>query len=163
MATDTASPDAVFPGDSPPVLVDTKDETFDPGALDAFLAKVSSKASEGGSGKSIRRRIAHVTLYPDMCEPGLFDAPFKLTIEGLSAPQELDALKEAADGLSMGLAMARRSIRRMNEKPIKSSVLPVLWEGLGFAGRIAVMNCYLKYCTGASAASLGKSLGVEIE
>lgn len=144
-------------------VVDPKEEDFDPAALDAFIAKVSSKASAGGSGKKIRRRIAHVTVYPEMCEPDAFDKPFRLTIEGLSSAQEATALQGASDGFSMGLAMGKLSIRAMNGKAIKTNYVAPLWEALGFAGRIAVMNSYLKYCTGANAAELGKSLGVAIE
>ena len=136
---------------------------FDPGAFDAFIDRVSTTVSDGGAPKTIRRRSATVTIDHRLCEPGLFEEPFQLTVEGLSSDDELAALNSSSDGQSIAFNMTRRSIREFNGRKLKTHEVQVLWEALGLAGRIAVLNAFMHHCTGADEVLLGKSLkAVEI-
>lgn len=127
------------------------------------LSRMSTKASEGGGPKTIRRRRATFVVDYEGCEPDAFQEDFRLTIEGLNADQELEALKTAADGASMGLALAKRSLREFNGNVLQAHERDILWDLLGFAGRMVVVSEYMKHCTGVGdGLSLGKSLGVEL-
>jgi hypothetical protein len=129
----------------------------------SILGKLSSKASEGGAPKNIRRRLVTFVLDHELCEPGAFEEDFKLTLEGLSSGAELDALKESGEGTSMGFALAKRSIKQFNGKALRKHEVEVLWDLLGFAGRLATVDKFMEHCTGVGdGASLGKSLGVEL-
>jgi len=137
--------------------------SFEPAAFDSFLDRVSSKASDGGRPKSIRRRTATVTIDHRLCEPGMFDEPFNLTVVGLNSADELKAMSSATDGQASAFVMAKSSIREFNGRRLKSEDVRVLWEALGTAGRIAVVNAFMNHCTGADSVILGNSLkAVEI-
>lgn len=136
---------------------------FDPSAFDAFMDRVSTTVSDGGAPRTIRRRTATVTVDHRLCEPGLFTEPFQLTVEGLSSDDELAALNSSNDGQSIAFNMTKRAIREFNGRKLKAHEKQVLWEALGLAGRIAVLNAFMHHCTGADDVLLGKSLkAVEI-
>jgi len=141
----------------------TPPTVFDPGAFDRFLDRVAPTIANGGAGAAMRRHEASAIIDHRLCEPGMFDAPFKVTVASLSSDDELAALKNATSQTTIGHIMAKASIRKMNERPLKSFEVDMLWEALGFAGRVAIANLFMKHCTGADEALLGKSLnGVEI-
>lgn len=132
------------------------------GALSALVNKYSSKASDGGAPRKIRRRSAVVTVPVSVCEPDTFEGDvIDIGIEGVDSNTELSAMGQATDGASAGFAMARRAMRTLNGAPMKKHEADLVWEALGFAGRALVVNKYLTDCTGAAGADLGKSLGNE--
>jgi hypothetical protein len=152
------SPDPASASEPAPKPASTFSESFK-----QVVARQATSASSGDAPKTIRRRRATFTIDHELCEPGVFGEDFKVTVEGLSAAQELDALKSGSDGASMGFAMAKLSIREFNGRPLQGHEREMLWEWLGFAGRTAVTSEYMKHCTGVGdGASLGKSLGVEL-
>lgn len=134
-----------------------------PGALAALDAKFSTKMSEGGKPKAITRRTGTVTVPLSVCEPDTFDGDPVITLEGLSAQAEFEAMKSASDGATAGFAMAKTSMKLLNGEPMKARQRDLVWECLGFGGRAVVVNGYLTQCTGAGAADLGKSLGITTE
>lgn len=137
--------------------------TFDPNAFDLFMKRAAPTIADGGSGQALRRREASTVIDHRICEPGLFDAPFRVTVSSLNSADELAALKSADSQAAIGHVMAKASIRKLNDRPLKSFEVDMLWEALGFAGRVAVANLFMKHCTGADDALLGKSLsGVEV-
>ena len=136
--------------------------SFTPGAFDDFLNRVSTVVSDGGAPKTIRRRMATVTIDHRLCEPGLFEEPFQLTVEGLSSDDELAALNSSSDGQSIAFNMTLKSIREFNGRKLKKHEVQVLWEALGLAGRIAVLNAFMRHCTGADEDLLGKSLSAVV-
>lgn len=158
----TGGPD--FTVEDPPAPEESaKRESTFTADFKGILAKLSSKASEGGQAKTIRRRTATFVVDAELCEPSAFDEDFKVTVEGLSAGAELDALKESGEGTSMGFALAKRSIKQFNGKMLKKHEVDLLWDLLGFAGRLEVVNKFMEHCTGVGdGATLGKSLGVEL-
>lgn len=162
MSENTTTP----PEGGPDIEVDKVEKVSDSTFSVSFkqvLGRMSTKASEGKAPKTIRRRRATFTVDHEACEPGAFPEDFRLTVEGLSADQELSALKSGADGASMGFAMAQRSLREFNGTPLQAHERDILWDLLGFAGRMIVVNEYMKHCTGVGdGASLGKSLGLEL-
>jgi hypothetical protein len=131
----------------------------DSGALAALEAKLSTKASDGGAPRSIKRRQGTVTVPMSVCEPDTFDGPVTIGLEGINAATELEAMKAASDGASAGFAMARRGMRTLNGAPMRKHQADLVWECLGFAGRAMVVSAYLVQCAGAGDADLGKSLG----
>ncbi len=134
-------------------------------AFDAFIERRTAKASDGGPPPALKRRQATVTIQHDICEPGAFDAPFELTLEGLSPKDELEAMGAAGDkgGAGMAFLMAKRSVKAFAGRPLRNWEVDLLWESLGFAGRAAVSSAFMEHCTGVqNEASLGNSLGVEI-
>ena len=137
--------------------------TFDPGAFDAFMKRAAPSIAEGGSGQAMRRREASTVIDHRLCEPGMFDAPIRVTVSSLNSADELDALKSAGSQAAIGHVMAKASIRKLNGRALKSFEVDMLWEALGFAGRVSVANLFMSHCTGADEALLGKSLsGVEV-
>lgn len=138
-------------------------QVFDAGAFDRFLNRAAPSISEGGAGQAMRRREASTVIDHRICEPGYFDAPFRITVSSLSSADELLALKNAGDQTAIGHVMAKSAVRKMNGRNLKSFEVDMLWEALGFAGRCAVANLFMQHCTGADDALLGKSLsGVEV-
>lgn len=133
------------------------------GALAALDAKFATKMSDGGAPKKITRRAGTVTVPLTVCEPDTFDEDPVITLEGLSAQAEFEAMKVASDGASAGFAMAKLSMKELNGTIMKSRQRDLVWECLGFGGRAIVVNGYLTQCTGAGAADLGKSLGITTE
>lgn len=129
----------------------------DPGALAALEAKLSSKASDGGAPKTIKRRKGTVTVPAEVCEPDTFDSPVTIGLEGINSAAELESLKAATDGASAGFAMAKRGMRTLNGAPMRKHQIDLVWECLGFSGRAMVVNAYLTQCTGASGVDLGNS------
>lgn len=127
------------------------------GALAALERKFSTKLSEGGTGKKIKRRTGKVIIQPHMCEPDTFDAPFEIGLEGLGSQDELESLKGATDGTSAGFEMAKRALRTVDGAPLRKHQKELVWECLGFVGRTQVVNAYLVQCTGAKDADLGNS------
>lgn len=150
--------------DDKKVVTEVTPSSFDKGAFDRFMDRAAPKMSEGGqAGGAMRRREATCTIDHRMCEPGYFDAAFQITVSSLTSADELDALKAAGSETSIGHVMAKRSVRSMNGRPLSRVEVDLLWEALGFSGRVAVMNLFTVHCTGADGASLGKSLNsVEI-
>lgn len=139
--------------------ITAEEASFDPGAFDRFMDRAAPKVSAGGQGGgAMRRREATCTIDHRMCEPGYFDAAFQITVSSLSSADELDALKTAGAETAIGHVMAKRSIRAMNGRPLSRIEVDMLWEALGFGGRVAVLNLFTVHCTGADGASLGKSL-----
>jgi hypothetical protein len=134
------------------------------GAMAALMAKRTVKASSGEAPKRIRRRTANVPIDHNLCEPDTFDADFVIGIESLPPDKELAALKiSGGDGMAVGLALARQSLQSVDDVPLKAVEKDVLWESLGFAGRMVVVNAYLQHCTGTgNGSALGKAMGIEI-
>ena len=140
------------------------DEAPDSGTqMSRLMSKLTVKASSGSAPKGIRRRTAEVPIDPALCEPDTFDAPFTVGIESLPPQQEMEAMKAGGDGVMLGLALARKSLRTIDGVPLKRVEADVLWDALGFQGRLVLCNAYLQHCTGVKdGAALGKSLGIEV-
>ena len=131
--------------------------------MSRLMQKLTVKASDGVAPKGIRRRTADVPIDPALCEPDTFDAPFTVGIESLPPAMEMAAMKEGGDGVTIGLALAKRALRTVDGRPLKKVEIDVLWDALGFQGRLVVCNAYLAHCTGvADGGALGKSLGIEV-
>lgn len=133
-----------------------------PDALAQLEAKFTAKASEGGKPRGIRRRTCEVPITPDMCEPDTITEPVMIGLEGLSSKQEMEALKAASDGLSMGYEMARLSMRTMNGAMMRNHQRAFVWEILSLGGRTALVSAYLSQCCGVVQGGLGNSLGVTV-
>jgi hypothetical protein len=131
---------------------------FDPNAWKKALEIAAPPISAGGTGQALRRREADVVIEHQLCEPGYFTAPFKVGLRALSSDDELAALKQATNEMSVGHFMAKRSIVALNDQPLQGHERDLLWEILGSAGRTAVINAFSKHCTGMDGELLGKSL-----
>jgi hypothetical protein len=132
-------------------------------AFAAVMEQFTGKISDGTQPKKLQRRVTTIVVDYLLCEPDVYSEDFKLTLEGLNSDAELAAIKAASDGASMGFVMAKKSVTHFNGKPLKAIERDVLWETLGFAGRVHVTDAFMKYCTGVGdGMSLGKSLGVEL-
>lgn len=132
--------------------------SFSPGTFDSFMDRMSSKASDGGRPKSIRRRVATVTIDHRLCEPGLLVEDFRLEIQALDGETELAALGNTSSGEAASFAMAKSSIRKFNGRALQKHEVDVLWEALAFGGRTVVTNVFVMHCTGADETILGNSV-----
>jgi len=131
---------------------------FNPDALSAFMNRAAPTVSQGGTGQALRRREATVVVDHRLCEPGYFDEPFKLGVHSLNSADELEALKAGGTETALGHLLAKKSIRTLNGRPMKSYEVDTLWEVLGTAGRMVVVNTFMAHCTGQDDLLLGKSL-----
>jgi hypothetical protein len=152
----------------PPKPPDAPAPVFEAGAFDAFMAKVSTKASSGNMPAETRRRRVTFTMDHNRCEPEMFKAPFRLTLMGLSSSAEKKAIESSSDSTAAGFAMAKLGLVAFNGRPLKPSEKDALWDALGFAGRTITTNTWMKHCTGLGdqsdlEAALGESLAVTIE
>lgn len=135
---------------------DTDVPKLNPGALDALTKKFTAKLSDGKM-PTITRRSSTITIPLSACEPDTFGEDPIITIEALSAEQELACLKEASDGNTGGLMMAKRAMKTLHGAPIlKARQRDLIWDCLGFGGRAMLVNEYLVKCTGAPGVDMGK-------
>jgi hypothetical protein len=118
--------------------------------LDDVFQEWTSKV-EDGSVRDMPRNSETVELQPEQCRPGVFPAPFTITVRELSTREEMAIIKatKGNDGARLGLMMAQRSIYSFNGEPVvKTAHREWLWEALGQRGRNIVSTHYARVMLG---------------
>jgi hypothetical protein len=167
----------------PKELASAETAAFDPRAFDAVLARISGSASGGDIHRSLRRRLTNVVIDHGLCREGTFTAPFKLSMMELGSDQELraltklgkftsvttedldvesDELPESEDAVSsgqaLGMVLAREAIYSVNDHRLAPHEKALLWEILGFGGRLVCGLTFIAHGTGMDPDLVGKSL-----
>ena len=99
------------------------------------------------------RRVT-IKVPAEMCNPGVFDADFTVTIEGLTAKIELQAMTKAkGDMLSMAYWFAYFGIAEVDGVPLNEAEgeREWFWEALGPA-RQMILGAYAAGCMGGQEA-----------
>lgn len=126
------------------------------GALAAAYRQGTSGLGEGGP-KGLPRRTITFTVDHTICAPGAFDEDFDLTLRGTTTADEEAvgaATREAPEKL--GRLMALKMLVAFNNEPIEVGQDEWLWEALGPAGRLLVMQ-HVSMLTKVPESALGKA------
>lgn len=157
-----------------------------------MLERVSGSASGGDIHRSLRRRLVSIVIEPELCRPETFIKAFKLEMMELDSEQELRALAKlgrfsvpdkgelepevspdgdtlpdgedaASAGQALAMALAREALFSVNGRKLGAHEKSLLWEILGFGGRLAAGMTFISHGTGLDPELLGKSVAsVEI-
>lgn len=116
------------------------------------LKKAYQKATSENGGKRTglpRKRITF-TVEAEACAPGVFDEDFEVTVQSLSAGEEMLAAKAArGDATVMAFEMAKLAIVEVDGEPLDraSGEDEFLWEALDQAGRQLVVGMFTRVGT----------------
>lgn len=118
----------------------------------SVLKRAYAKATtEGGAGHSgIARKKITFTLDHSVCAPGVFDADLEVTVQSLSAAQELQAAKSAkGDATVMAFEMAKLSVLAVDGEALDPSIGEdeFFWEALDQGGRQLVVGMFARVGT----------------
>lgn len=179
----------IVTGERAKELASRQELAFEPGVFDAVLARVSGSASGGDIHRSLKRRMVSIVIEAELCRPETFSSAFRLELMELDSDQELRALtklgkftvpdrgdledvenqdlpesEEAASaGQALAMALAREAIYAVNGRKLAPHEKALLWEILGFGGRLAAGMTFISHGTGLDPDLLGKSIAsVEI-
>lgn len=121
---------------------------LDPALLQRIYDRVTPTgrdAMDPGHVVVPRRRLT-LELTGDMCAPGLFydddgvtPLRFTVTLEALSAAEELKAVRGCTDPTEVVHRTAKASIVALNGAPVIGTQLDFLWEALAGARQVVLM------------------------
>ena len=128
------------PDPSPAGVSDTPPDTS-PDFLARTMAAAAKDLTAALDGEpTVKRRKVTFVLDPEAARssPGVFPAPFELTLQSLTGKEELEAVQGAEDmgGAAVGLALARAGLAAVNGTPVGIIEREWLWEHLGTGGRM---------------------------
>lgn len=124
-----------------------------------MLAKAierTQQAGLGNGGEMIKRRTVTFDIDCEVCSPGLFTDDLSITLQTLTAGEEMKSSRGLTDGPEIVSAMARDSILAVNGSKITSVQREFLWEALGPGGRQLVLLMHNENGSATNAA-LGKA------
>lgn len=142
-------------------IASSEDQFFDPKAFDALFEKISVSASSGDEPSPLRKRTATFVLKKEQCRLDTFPSDVKLTIEELDSAVEENAmatLKGDMNELSLMIALAKYSIKALNGRILASHEKELVWECIGFNGRLTTAMEFTENCLGIDGDSVKKSL-----
>lgn len=101
-----------------------------------------------GQRPNVPRRTIQFTVDHTVCNPGVFEEDFEVTLTALTPHDELAATRESkGDVMAMAMSMARRCISHVNGAAVDRSVGmdEWLWNALGTGGRqlVTAMFAYV--------------------
>ena len=135
-----------------------KKEARRKGAFAEAFERGTQVNGEGMKGSmELPRHRGTFTIDHAICSPGSFDEDFELTIQALSAGEEMKACKGAeGDATTLAFSMAKAAICAFNEERLSSIKVEWLWERLGPAGRQLVTAMFAQIGM-ADPESMGKA------
>lgn len=126
-----------------------------------LMARVIGKfgGTSAGTGGLPRRR-AVFTMDPAACEPGIFDAPFEVTLVALSPEVELRCYAESnGNPMVAAVLFGRHSIEKVDGDVLTAGEDQVFWDALGPGGRQVVTAMYARaFVSDAVTEATGKAL-----
>ena len=142
-------------------IASSEDQFFDPKAFDALFEKISVSASSGDEPSPLRKRTATFILKKEQCRLDTFPSDIKLTIEELDSAVEENAMatmKGDLNELSLMISLAKYSLKALNGRPLASHEKELVWEVIGFNGRLTTAMEFTENCLGIDGESVKKSL-----
>lgn len=112
------------------------------GLLSDMFAQHTASGPDALKGGDLFRRKRVTFLMPREKCTAPFPEDFELTLQELSAAQELEVSRGAKTAQELPMQMAKASMHGLNNEPITFVQRDWLWEALGQGGRVLVAYVY---------------------